>query len=94
MYGSEPLRTSLFVFSMQQTNLLAMFDPSMLGEENLVAQLKDIDENRCYFIDESVSGLISTQYPNVYVRRPYSAQTTQFQYFHFLPRDKTQPLIG
>ena len=53
MYGSEPLRTSLFVFSMQQTNLLAMFDPSMLGEENLVAQLKDIDENRYYFIDES-----------------------------------------
>jgi len=45
MYGSEPLRTSLFVFSMQQTNLLAMFDPSMLGEEKLVAQLKDIDKS-------------------------------------------------
>lgn len=60
MYGSEPLRTSLFVFSMQQTNLLAMFDPSMLGEEKLVAQLKDIDKSRCDFIGDPVSGLIST----------------------------------
>lgn len=60
MYGSEPLRTGLFVFSMQQTNLLAMFDPSMLGEEKLVVQLKDIDKNRCDFIGDPVLGLIST----------------------------------
>ena len=46
MYGSEPLRTNLFVFSMHQTNLLAMFDPSMLGEENLVAHLKEVDDVR------------------------------------------------
>lgn len=60
MYSSEPLRTGLFVFSMQQTNLLAMFDPSMLGEEKLLAQLKDIDKNRCDFIGDPVLGLIST----------------------------------
>lgn len=46
MYGSEPLRTNLFVFSMHQTNLLAMFDPSMLGEENLVGHLKEVDDIR------------------------------------------------
>ena len=47
MYSSsEPLRTGLFVFSMKDTRLLAMFDPSMLGEEKLVDSLKDIDKIR------------------------------------------------
>ena len=48
MYNSEePLRTAVFVFSMKNTKLLAMFDPSMLGEEKLVDNLKDIDRTRC-----------------------------------------------
>ena len=47
MYSSaEPLRTGLFVFSMKDTRLLAMFDPTMLGEENLINNLKDIDKIR------------------------------------------------
>ena len=47
MYSSpEPLRTGLFVFSMKDTRLLAMFDPSMLGEEKLINNLKDIDKIR------------------------------------------------
>ena len=47
MYSStEPLRTGLFVFSMKDTKLLAMFDPSMLGKEKLLRNLKDIDRIR------------------------------------------------
>ena len=47
LYSSaEPLRTGLFVFSMKDTRLLAMFDPTMLGEENLINNLKDIDKIR------------------------------------------------
>ena len=47
MYSSsEPLRTGLFVFSMKDTKLLAMFDHSMLGKENLIKNLKDIDRIR------------------------------------------------
>ena len=47
MYSSpEPLRTGLFTFSMSHTRLLGVFDPSMLGEEKLVANLKDIDRIR------------------------------------------------
>lgn len=47
MYSSaEPLRTGLFIFTMKDTKLLAMFDPSMLGEEKLVKNLKDIDRIR------------------------------------------------
>ena len=47
MYSSsEPLRTGLFVFTMKDTRLLAMFDPSMLGEEKLIDNLKDIDRIR------------------------------------------------
>ena len=42
----EPLRTGLFVFSMKDTKLLAMFDPTMLGEEKLINNLKDIDKIR------------------------------------------------
>ena len=47
MYSSpEPLKTGLFTFSMKDTKLLAMFDPSMLGEEKLIDNLKDIDSIR------------------------------------------------
>ena len=47
MYSSpEPLRTGLFVFTMKDTRLLAMFDPTMLGEEKLISNLKDIDKIR------------------------------------------------
>ena len=44
--SSEPLRTGLFVFTMKDTRLLAMFDSSMLGEEKLINNLKDIDKIR------------------------------------------------
>lgn len=51
MYSSpEPLRTGLFVFSMKDTWLLAMFDPTMLGEERLINNLKDIDKIRYKFV--------------------------------------------
>lgn len=47
MYSSpEPLRTGLFTFSMKDTKLLAMFDPSMLGEDKLIENLKEIDSIR------------------------------------------------
>ena len=47
MYSStEPLRTGLFVFSMKDTKLLTMFDPSMLGKEKLIKNLKEIDHIR------------------------------------------------
>ena len=44
--SSEPLRTGLFMFTMKDTRLLAMFDSSMLGEEKLINNLKDIDKIR------------------------------------------------
>ncbi len=47
MYSTlEPESTGVFVYSMQQTHLHAMFDPSMLGEERLSGHLKDIDSTR------------------------------------------------
>ena len=47
MYSSsKPLQTSLFRFSMSGTKILAMFDPSMLGTERLVANLKNMDAIR------------------------------------------------
>ena len=47
MYSSPiPLRTGLFIFSMKDTKLLAMFDSSMLGEEKLISNLRDIDSIR------------------------------------------------
>ena len=56
MYSSpEPLRTGLFTFSMSHTRLLGVFDPSMLGEEKLVANLKDIDRIR-YVVTHTTAG--------------------------------------
>ncbi len=42
----EPENTGLFVYSMQQLHLHAMFDPSLLEEERLVQHLKDVDSIR------------------------------------------------
>lgn len=39
----EDITTGLFRFSMEHTKLTAMFDPSLLGEENLIKHLKEID---------------------------------------------------
>lgn len=47
MYSTlEPENTGLFVYSMDQVHLHAMFDPNMLGEEKLIEHLKDIDSTR------------------------------------------------
>ena len=48
MYSSEPLRTHLFMITLKQTRLLFMADPSILGQENVVKHLKDIDHIRYY----------------------------------------------
>ncbi len=42
----EDVATGLFTFSMEHTKLRALFDPTLLGEENLVRNLKEIDSQR------------------------------------------------
>ena len=46
MYSSEPLRTHLLMITLKQTRLLFMADPSILGQENVVNHLKEIDHIR------------------------------------------------
>ncbi len=42
----EEITTGLFMFSMEHTKLGALFDPTLLGEENLVKNLREIDAQR------------------------------------------------
>ena len=39
-------REELFVFSLERFQLWAMFDPSMLGKERLLGNLRDMDDLR------------------------------------------------
>lgn len=43
MYASEPLKTHLFSVNLQQTYLLLISDTTMLGRDNLMTHLQDID---------------------------------------------------
>ena len=61
LYSSpEATKTGLFMFTMEHTKLLAMFDTSMLGEEKLVRNLKEIDSIRCVDLVHCIVILIST----------------------------------
>ena len=42
----EDIRTGLFMFTMEHTKFMALFDPCLLGEENLIKNLKEIDAQR------------------------------------------------
>ena len=46
MYTSEPLKTHLFSVNLQQTYLLLISDTTMLGRDNLMIHLQDIDNLR------------------------------------------------
>ena len=44
--SSHPSKSGLFMYSMESTRLHLMFDPSIVGQENLVAHMKDVDSFR------------------------------------------------
>ena len=46
MYASEPLKTQLFSVNLQQTYLLIISDTTMLGRDNLMIHLQDMDNLR------------------------------------------------
>ena len=46
LYASDSLNTQLFTVNMQQTRLLIMSDPSLLGTDNLMKHLCEIDDIR------------------------------------------------
>lgn len=46
-------REELFVFSLERLQLWAMFDPSMLGRERLVKNLRDMDDLRYVWVRDT-----------------------------------------
>ncbi len=48
LYTTQPVRTKLCTWTLDDVDILALADPSLHGKENVVAQMKDIDYETPY----------------------------------------------